>query len=54
MLVFQVNGEVQGNDEAVNAMLEFIKEGPKNARVSKLHLEDRAVVEGERDFEIRR
>lgn len=35
-------------------MLEFIRGGPKNARVGKMQLEDRAVVEGEENFEIRR
>ena len=50
----QVNGEAQGTDEGVDALLKFIKEGPKNARVGKVQTENRAVVEGEQDFEVRR
>lgn len=34
--------------------MNYIKEGPKNARVGKLQTENRALVEDEEDFEVRR
>ena len=49
-----MEGEAQGEDDAVAAFLKHINIGPRHAHVVKLDKEDREVVEGETEFEIRR
>ncbi|KAK4250472.1 hypothetical protein C7999DRAFT_11732 [Corynascus novoguineensis] len=50
----KVEGEAQGEEDAVAAFLKHINIGPRHAHVVRLDKEDREVVEGETEFEIRR
>ncbi|KAK3311295.1 Acylphosphatase-like domain-containing protein [Chaetomium strumarium] len=50
----KVEGEAQGEEDAVAAFLKHVDNGPRHAHVVKLDTEDREVVEGEADFVIRR
>ena len=49
----QVEGEAQGDDEAIAAFLKDVDQGPRSAKVVKLDKEDRDVVEDEADFQVR-
>jgi acylphosphatase len=49
----QVEGEAQGEEDAIAAFLKHVDKGPRHAHVVKLDKEDREVVEGETEFEIR-
>ena len=49
----QVEGEAQGDENALDKFLQAIDYGPKYAHVVKLDHEDRALVEDEKDFVIR-
>jgi acylphosphatase len=48
-----VEGECQGEDEAVQKLLKDVDNGPKHAKVVRLDKEDREVVEDETSFEVR-
>ncbi|KAK3394593.1 Acylphosphatase-like domain-containing protein [Podospora didyma] len=50
----QVEGEAQGEDDAVQSFLKDVDKGPKHSHVVRLDKEDRDVVEGETDFSVRR
>ena len=50
----QVEGEAQGDENALEKFLQAIDYGPKYAHVVKLDHEDRVLVEDEKDFVIRR
>lgn len=50
----QVEGEAQGAEDALASFLRHVDKGPKHARVVRLDTEERAVVDGEAGFEIRR
>ena len=50
----QVEGEAQGEDDALKAFLKDVDKGPSHAHVVRLDKEDREIVEGEKDFEVRR
>lgn len=52
-LTEQVEGEVQGDEAAIAAMLQKLDRGPSMARVVRLDKEDREVVEADVAFEIR-
>ncbi|KAJ9130629.1 hypothetical protein NKR23_g12111 [Pleurostoma richardsiae] len=49
----KVEGEVQGENEAIKAFLKDMDRGPKHAHVVRLDKEDRDPVEGDSAFEIR-
>ncbi|KAK4042084.1 hypothetical protein C8A01DRAFT_33847 [Parachaetomium inaequale] len=49
-----VEGEAQGEEDAIAAFLKHVDKGPRHAQVVRLDKEDREVVEGEAEFEIRR
>lgn len=51
---YQVEGEAQGEEDAITAFLKDVDKGPSHAHVVKLEKQDRDVVEGEKDFEVRR
>ncbi|TRX97870.1 hypothetical protein FHL15_001080 [Xylaria flabelliformis] len=44
----------KGSPDAIKQFLKAIDEGPRHARVVKLDKEDRELVEGESQFEVRR
>ncbi|SPN97195.1 related to Acylphosphatase [Cephalotrichum gorgonifer] len=50
----KVDGEAQGDEKGVAALLEYVKEGPKLAHVVKLETADRDLVDGEQGFVVRR
>lgn len=50
----QVEGEVQGEEDAIASFLKRVDKGPRHAHVVRLDKEDREVVDGEDSFEIRR
>ena len=54
MTPIQVEGEAQGDEEAIAAFLKDVDKGPRHAHVVKLDKEDRDAVEGETAFEVRR
>lgn len=49
----QVEGEAQGDDDAVDKFLKDVDDGPRHAKVVQLTKEERDVVDEERNFEIR-
>lgn len=49
----QVEGEAQGDPEAIKRFLADIHEGPRHSHVVKVDHEDRELVEGETDFQVR-
>ncbi|SPQ19025.1 14d33352-ad85-4275-8648-71262e5a93ea [Thermothielavioides terrestris] len=49
----KVEGEVQGEEDAIAAFLKHVDKGPRHAHVVRLDKEDREVVEGETEFVIR-
>lgn len=50
----KVEGEAQGEEDAVMAFLKHVNNGPRHSQVVRLDKEDREVVDGEVEFEIRR
>jgi acylphosphatase len=50
----QVEGEAQGEEDAIKSFLKDIDRGPKHAHVVRLDHEDRELVEDENAFEVRR
>jgi acylphosphatase len=48
-----VEGEVQGNEDAVTKFLKDVDSGPRQAKVVKLDKEDREIVAEEKSFELR-
>lgn len=51
---YQIEGEAQGEDDALQKMVKEIGLGPKHARVVKVETEDIPVVEGETEFVVKR
>ncbi|KAH6636679.1 Acylphosphatase-like domain-containing protein [Chaetomium tenue] len=49
----KVEGEAQGEEDAITAFLKHVNKGPWLAEVVRLDKEDREVVGGEAEFEIR-
>jgi len=49
----QVEGEAQGEDDALQKFFKDVDDGPRHARVVQLTKEDRAVVEDETSFSVR-
>ncbi|KAF6845257.1 acylphosphatase, partial [Colletotrichum musicola] len=50
----KVEGEAQGNEDALQKLLKDIDQGPRSAKVVRLDHEDRELVDGEKDFLVRR
>ncbi|KAI0199171.1 acylphosphatase [Astrocystis sublimbata] len=50
----KVEGEAQGSSDAIKEFLKVIDEGPRHAKVVKLDKEDRGLLDGESQFEVRR
>lgn len=50
----QVEGEAQGEEASLSDFLKDVDSGPRGSHVVRLDREDREVVEGEGEFEIRR
>ncbi|KAL8370305.1 hypothetical protein RB595_000608 [Gaeumannomyces hyphopodioides] len=50
----KVEGEAQGEEAALSVFLKDVDKGPRGAHVVRLDKEDRDVVDGEAEFEIRR
>nr|XP_036583495.1 acylphosphatase [Colletotrichum truncatum]KAF6792538.1 acylphosphatase [Colletotrichum truncatum] len=50
----KVEGEAQGEEDALKKFLKDVDEGPRSAKVVKLDHEDRDLVDGEQDFLVRR
>ncbi|KAJ0377405.1 hypothetical protein COL26b_004356 [Colletotrichum chrysophilum] len=50
----KVEGEAQGEEDALKKLLKDIDDGPRSARVVKLDHEDRVLVDGEEGFLVRR
>ena len=48
-----VEAEVQGADDAVEAMIDFCRQGPGHARVDQLDVEDVPTVADEQEFRVR-
>lgn len=49
----QVEGEAQGEDEAMSKFLKAVDDGPSGAKVVQLTTEGRDVVDDESSFDIR-
>ncbi|RCI14668.1 hypothetical protein L249_6786 [Ophiocordyceps polyrhachis-furcata BCC 54312] len=49
----KVEGEAQGEDDALEKFLRQVDQGPREAKVVQLTKEDREVVTGESSFAIR-
>ncbi|GJN68474.1 hypothetical protein PLIIFM63780_001344 [Purpureocillium lilacinum] len=49
----KVEGEAQGEDDALQKFFKDVDDGPRHARVVQLTKEDRAVVEDETSFSVR-
>lgn len=49
----KVEGEAQGDRDAIKSFLKDVDKGPRHAHVVRLDHEDREVVEGETEFEVR-
>ncbi|GKT40102.1 uncharacterized protein ColSpa_00283 [Colletotrichum spaethianum] len=49
-----VEGEAQGDEDALKKLLKDIDEGPRSAKVVKLDQEERDLIEDEKDFLVRR
>ena len=54
MLFSQVEGEAQSEQDALDTFFDAVGQGPSNAKVTKVDKQDRDVVEGETEFEIRK
>ncbi|ELR06574.1 hypothetical protein VC83_08008 [Pseudogymnoascus destructans] len=50
----KIEGEAQGDENALQEMVKEIKTGPPNAVVVKVETEDIPVVEGEKEFVVKR
>ncbi|KFY14456.1 hypothetical protein V491_06040 [Pseudogymnoascus sp. VKM F-3775] len=50
----KIEGEAQGDETALLKMVKEIKTGPPNAVVVKVETEDIPVVEGEKEFVVKR
>lgn len=50
----KVEGEAQGDEEALKKLLKDLNDGPSHAHVVKLEKSEIDVVEGEKDFEVKR
>jgi len=50
----QVEGEAQGSEDGIQALLKDLDRGPTHAHVVKLEKQEIDVVEGEEGFEIKR
>ncbi|KAK1597905.1 acylphosphatase [Colletotrichum navitas] len=50
----KVEGEAQGDEDALKKLLKDIDEGPRSAKVVKLDQEERSLIEDEKDFLVRR
>ncbi|TGJ82271.1 hypothetical protein E0Z10_g6489 [Xylaria hypoxylon] len=50
----KVEGEAQGSPDAIKQFLKAIDQGPRYARVVKLDKDNRDLIEGETQFEVRR
>jgi acylphosphatase len=50
----QVEGEAQGEDASLAEFLKDVNSGPRGSHVVRLDKEEREVIEGEGEFEIRR
>ena len=50
----QVEGEAQGDEEAVRLFLQDIDKGPPHASVVKVETHARDLADGETEFEVRR
>jgi hypothetical protein len=50
----QVEGEAQGSEEGIQALLKDLDRGPTHAHVVKLEKQEIEVVDGEEGFEVRR
>ncbi|UNI14745.1 Acylphosphatase [Purpureocillium takamizusanense] len=50
----KVEGEVQGEDEALQKFFKDIDDGPRHAHVVQVTREDREAVDGEQSFSVRR
>ncbi|KAE9582858.1 hypothetical protein CGMCC3_g921 [Colletotrichum fructicola] len=50
----KVEGEAQGEEDALKKLLKDLDDGPRSARVVKLDHEDRDLVDGEEGFLVRR
>jgi acylphosphatase len=48
-----VEAEIQGDADAVEAMIAFCRQGPGHARVERLDVTDRDVEQHEQGFEVR-
>ncbi|KAB5530474.1 acylphosphatase [Coniochaeta sp. 2T2.1] len=48
-----VEGEAQGDHEAILSFLKDVDQGPRHSHVVRLDQEDREVVEGETEFRVR-
>ncbi|EAQ90863.1 predicted protein [Chaetomium globosum CBS 148.51] len=48
-----VEGEAQGEEDAITEFLNHLNNGPRHSRVVRLDKEDKEVVDGEVEFEIR-
>lgn len=49
----RVEAEAQGDEQAVEAFVEFCRRGPGHAEIEELQVEQRAVDSGESGFEVR-
>jgi acylphosphatase len=49
----KVEGEAQGDDDAIQTFLKDVDTGPPGSKVVKLDKENRDIVEGETGFEVR-
>ncbi|OIW35479.1 hypothetical protein CONLIGDRAFT_676396 [Coniochaeta ligniaria NRRL 30616] len=49
----KVEGEAQGDAEAIKSFLKDIDKGPRHSHVVRLDHEDRDLVEGETEFQVR-
>jgi hypothetical protein len=49
----QVEGEAQGSEDGIRALLKDLDRGPTHAHVVKLEKQEIDVVEGEEGFEVR-
>ncbi|KAB5580940.1 acylphosphatase [Coniochaeta sp. 2T2.1] len=49
----KVEGEAQGDHEAIKSFLKDVDQGPRHSHVVRLDQEDRQVVEGETEFRVR-
>ncbi|KAJ0165987.1 hypothetical protein CTA2_9227 [Colletotrichum tanaceti] len=51
---YKVEGEAQGDEDALKKLLKDIDQGPRSAKVVKLDQEERDLINDEKDFLVRR